>query len=87
MKDMLKQEIVNDIKNSNSNKYENNENENDQEQEHENSYEEFKNSNNIYLLLDQNQLLFHESTIFSTNEEEKQKRNWINYWMGFTLLA
>lgn len=76
MKDALKQEIVNNIKNSNSNEYEHNDNENEQEHEkisNENSYEEIKKSNNIYLLVDQNQLPFQESTIFSRNEEEKQK--------------
>ena len=94
----LKQEIVNNIKNSNSNEYVHNENENEndnenkKEQEHEklsyeNSYEELKNSNNIYLLLDQNQLPFQESTIFSTNEEEKQKEiELIIEWVSPSLL-
>ena len=81
MKDALKQEIVNNIKNSNE-QHENeiehdNEHQNEHENEHEklsqeNSYEESKNKN-IYLLLDQNQLPFQESTIFSQNEQERQK--------------
>ena len=91
MKDALKQEIVDNIKNSNSLKYEHNENENEQEQEneyeHENSFEELKNKNNIYLLLDQNQLPFQESTIFSTNEDEKQKEiELIIEWVSPSLL-
>lgn len=98
MKDALKQQIVNNIKNANSNEYEHNENENENEHEeeqeqehdekisHENSYEELKN-NNIYLLVDQNQLPFQESTIFSTDEEERQREiELIVEWISPSLL-
>jgi hypothetical protein len=82
MKDALKKEIANNIKNTNSN-------EDEQENEkisHENSYEELKN-NDIYLLIDQNQLPFQESTIFSTSEEEKQKEiELIIEWISPSLL-
>ena len=62
MKDALKQEIANNIQNSN----EQHENENEQ---HENENE----NENEYLLIDQNQFPFQESTIFSQNEQERQK--------------
>ena len=62
MKDALKQQIANNIKNSNE----------QEKLSQENSFEELKNKN-IYLLLDQNQLPFHESSIISEDEKEKQK--------------
>ena len=72
MKDALKQQIENNIKNS---KLKENENENEQEKiSQENSFQEQDvKSKNAYLLLDQNQLPFQESTILSENEQEKQK--------------
>ena len=64
MKDALKKEIVNNMKNANSNEQE--------KISQENSFEEIKNKE-IYLLLDQNQLPFQESSIISQDEKEKQK--------------
>ena len=62
MKDALKQQIENNMKNSTPK-------ENEEKLSQENSVK----SKNIYLLMDQNQLPFHESTILSENEEERQK--------------
>ena len=67
MKDALKQEIENKIKNEAENA------ENEQKKlSHENSEKEQKDKN-VYLLIDENQPPFQESTLLSENEQERQK--------------
>jgi hypothetical protein len=75
MKENLKQEIKNNMKN-----------ENVQEKiSHQNSYDELK-QNNYYLSLDEKHLPFQELTIFSENDEERQKEiEVIAHWLSPSL--
>lgn len=75
MKENLKQEIKNNMKN-----------ENEQEKiSNQNSYDELK-QNNYYLSLDEKNLPFQESTIFSENDEERQKEiEVIAHWLSPSL--
>ena len=75
MKENLKQEIKNNMKN-----------ENEQEKiSNQNSYDELK-QNNYYLSLDEKHLPFQESTIFSENDEERQKEiEVIAHWLSPSL--
>ena len=75
MKENLKQEIKNNMKN-----------ENEQEKiSNQNSYDELK-QNNYYLSLDEKNLPFKESTIFSENDEERQKEiEVIAHWLSPSL--
>ena len=68
MKDALKQQIKNNIENAN----EKGENEHEKMSQ-ENSYNQEVKSKNEYLLIDQNQIPFHESTIISGDSQEKEK--------------
>ena len=73
MKDALKQQIENKIKNKSDNIL------------HENPKEKRKDKND-YLLIDQNEPPFHESTILSENEEERQKEiEYLIEWLSPSL--
>jgi len=74
MKDALKQQIENKIKISNDNQNNENEIENENEKlSQENSMDHDLENKNSYLLIDQNQIPFQESTILSEEIQEKEK--------------